>query len=92
MSAFTIHECACCGHAAHPPRILCPRCGCQEWRAVAAATGTAEEVTETAGVRLAAVRTDRGPRVIARAAQGLRPGDRVALTAPGGVASAQPER
>jgi uncharacterized OB-fold protein len=80
VSAFAAHLCARCGYAAHPPRLLCPRCAAAQWRVADAAGGTVEEVTAVDGTPLAAVRTDLGPRVIARAAPGLRPGDRVKLS------------
>ena len=92
MSApFTVCVCTRCGHAVHPPRILCPVCANGTWRAEPAPEGIAEEVTERAGaepVRLAAVRTDRGPRAIARIAQGedVQAGERVALTVEDGGA------
>jgi uncharacterized OB-fold protein len=84
---LVVAACADCGHAVHPPRILCPACGGARWRPVAAAEGWAEEVTrhEASGVRLASVRTDRGPRVIARAADEVVPGARVALVTEDGV-------
>lgn len=92
MSApFTVCVCTRCGHAVHPPRILCPACANDGWREEQAAQGVAEEITERAGddgVRLVAVRTDRGPRAIARIAQGhdVRPGQRVVLTVEDGGA------
>jgi uncharacterized protein len=90
---LTIDVCGRCGHAVHPPRLLCPVCGAREWRAQRAGGGTVEELTEVAatGARLAVVVTDLGPRVIARAAHGVRPGCRVVLSAPGGAVSAEPE-
>jgi uncharacterized protein len=88
---FVVTACADCGHAVHPPRILCPACGGARWRPVAVAEGCAEEVTrdEASGVRLASVRTDRGPRVIARAADDVVRGARVTLaTEDGSVVAA----
>ncbi len=78
---FVVAACADCGHAVHPSRILCPACGGARWRPVTAIEGCAEEVTrdEASGARLASVRTDRGPRVIARAADEVVPGARVTL-------------
>ena len=78
---LVVAACADCGHAVHPPRILCPVCGAARWRPVVAAAGCAEEVTrdEASGVRLASVRTDAGPRVVARASEEVVPGTRVTL-------------
>jgi SAM-dependent methyltransferase len=89
MSDFNVNVCARCGCAVHPPLLLCPRCASPDWRAETAAAGTVEELTEADGTRLASVRTDLGPRVIARAAPDLQPGDRVALSRAGGVAVAR---
>jgi len=66
-------------------------CANDGWREQQAPDGVAEELTERAGeggVRLAAVRTDRGPRVIARIAPGddVRVGERVVLTVDDGGA------
>ena len=92
MSApFTVCVCTRCGHAVHPPRIVCPVCANDGWREERAPEGVAEEVTERTGddpVRLAAVRTDRGPRALALVAPGddVRPGERVVLTVEDGGA------
>jgi uncharacterized OB-fold protein len=46
MSApFTVALCAVCGHAAYPPRILCPVCASSDWTRRLADTGVVEEVT-----------------------------------------------
>jgi hypothetical protein len=51
--------------------------------------GTVEQVTtDRAGGRIALVATDLGPRVIARAAEDVAGGSRVALGADGGAAVA----
>jgi uncharacterized OB-fold protein len=69
------------GHAVFPPRLLCPLCGRPEWESRPARAGTVEETTRLApsGVRLAAVRTDLGPRVIVRLADHAAAGDAVVL-------------
>jgi uncharacterized protein len=68
------------GHAAFPPRLLCPVCGSAEWEAGDEAAGRVEHVTELAsGARLADVRLDSGPRVIAPVDAGVEPGSRVSL-------------
>ena len=85
MSApFSVRVCTRCGHAVHPPRLLCPVCANDGWRDEQAPDGVAEELTTRGGdggVQLASVRTDRGPRVIARVAPGdvVRAGERVVL-------------
>lgn len=67
------------GHAAFPPRALCPRCGSPDWHEALAGPGTAEQVTShRAGGRIASVALDAGPLVVARA-DGIEPGSRVAL-------------
>jgi uncharacterized OB-fold protein len=83
--------CARCAHAVWPPRLLCPRCASSEWHAEPAGGGVVEELTVLGpvvdgadSVRLAAVRCDLGPRVIARVAHAVEPGDRVTLGRRGG--------
>jgi uncharacterized OB-fold protein len=84
VSAFAVLVCAN-GHAVYPPRLLCPVCASDDWHAVAAPAGTVEEVTEVAGTRIASVRSEAGPRVVARAEGELAPGDAVALRVEGGA-------
>jgi uncharacterized OB-fold protein len=69
------------GHAVFPPRLLCPVCGERAWADRVVGGATVEETTRVASpdVRLAAVRTDFGPRIIARLADGAATGDRVEL-------------
>lgn len=46
MSApLTVPECRSCGYLAYPPRILCPRCGANEWKRTLAESGVVTEVT-----------------------------------------------
>jgi uncharacterized OB-fold protein len=67
------------GHAAFPPRALCPRCGSREWHEAPAGPGTVEQVTtHRTGGRIASVALDAGPIVVA-AADGVQTGSRVAL-------------
>jgi uncharacterized OB-fold protein len=91
--------CERCGHAAHPPRVLCPVCAGSGWRRERGGGGVVEEVTwldgagESSGAharRLAAVRLERGPRVIARLATGVEAGDRVSLEMREGKTIAEP--
>jgi uncharacterized OB-fold protein len=91
VSAFAVSVCAN-GHAAWPPRLLCPACASGEWSSVAAEAGVVEEVTEVAGTRIASVRTDRGPRVVARLEGAAQPGARVTLRIDGGAPVAGPPR
>lgn len=89
MSApLMVEVCGQCGHAAHPPRLLCAVCAACDWRPERAGEGLVEEVTLLGsatepnaghGRRLAAVRLELGPRVVARVAAGVEAGDRVAL-------------
>jgi uncharacterized OB-fold protein len=89
MSApLMVEVCRQCGHAAHPPRLLCPVCAARDWRPERAGAGLVEEVTLLVGAgepewrderRVASVRLDRGPRVIARLTAGVGAGDRVLL-------------
>lgn len=89
---LTVAECVTCGYVAYPPRILCPNCGGGEWRSRPAGSGVVTEVTQTReGVRLAAVRSDAGPRIIARVPEGTEAGDRVVLLREGKAALARPE-
>ncbi len=89
--SFPIPICAACGIAVFPPRALCPSCGGRFWVEGETNRGLAEQVTERAGVRIASVRTDLGPLVVARVAEGIAPGDSVLLEADGGVPVGRPE-
>lgn len=83
--SFTLPVCSACGDAVFPPRALCPHCGGRDWATAEAATGTVEEVTERDGTRIASVRTDLGPVVIARAPSGVERGAVVELDADVGM-------
>jgi len=87
---LTVAECCGCGYLAYPPRILCPNCGGGEWRSRPAGRGVVTEVTESReGVRLAAVRSDGGVRIVARLLDEAAAGDRVELLREGKVALAR---
>jgi uncharacterized OB-fold protein len=87
---MTVAECVTCGYLAYPPRILCPNCGGSEWRNRPAGSGVVTEVTESReGVRLGAVRSDDGIRIVARLAEGVEAGDRVELLREGFAALAR---
>ena len=54
------------GHAVFPERLLCPVCGSSEWHSEESHIAEVEAVTDLAdGARIADVRLDAGPRVIA---------------------------
>jgi uncharacterized OB-fold protein len=70
------------GHAVFPQRLLCPVCGSGEWRVEPAGAGTVELVTELASwARIADVRLDSGPVVVALACPEVSVGARVSLEA-----------
>jgi uncharacterized OB-fold protein len=83
--SFTLPVCADCGRAVFPPRAICPHCGGRTWTRAQTATGTVEELTERDGTRIASVRTDLGPVLVARADATVERGDVVALDADDGV-------
>lgn len=89
MTRLLLQTCEACGHTVFPARALCPRCGSRDSFEQVAVAGTVEQVTtDRAGGRIALVATDLGPRVIARAAEDVAGGSRVALGADGGAAVA----
>ena len=89
---MTVFECGACSHRAFPKRLLCPRCGGAQFRAIAAEFGLLEEVTtSSAGDTIASVRTEAGPLVLAGLDRPLATGSRVRLTRrPGLFAAAAP--
>lgn len=71
--------CDDCGTARWPPRVRCSVCGGASCSPGDGSHGVAEQTTDVAGdpaVRLATVRLDAGPVVVARA-PGVADGDRV---------------
>jgi uncharacterized protein len=98
MTAVGVPICICgaCGHAVFPPRLLCPGCGASEWREEVAERGVVEEVTEAlfrvrsepVTRRLASVRTEVGPVVIARLLDDAEPGAAVSLALSDGAVTA----
>ena len=89
MTQLLLQTCEACRHTVFPARVLCPRCGSRDWSEQVALDGTVEQITtDQLGTRVALVATDLGPHVIARAAEGVTSGSRVALAADGGVAIA----
>ncbi|HEY1370539.1 MAG TPA: zinc ribbon domain-containing protein [Gaiellaceae bacterium] len=83
--SFPLPVCESCGRAAFPPRALCPSCGGSAWRSEDAAGGVVEQVSDVSAVHVAAVRTDLGPVVVARAPASVRAGDEIELDPDGGV-------
>jgi uncharacterized OB-fold protein len=70
------------GHAVFPERLLCPVCGSGEWRVEPASGGVVELVTSLASAaRIADVRLDSGPVVVALAGPEVSVGSRVSLVA-----------
>ena len=77
--SISVPVCAACGAAVFPPRAVCPNCGGLEWDANESDFGTVEEVTESGGVRIATVRADLGPILIALLERTAAIGDIVKL-------------
>jgi uncharacterized OB-fold protein len=98
---LAIPVCTACGHAAFPPHLACSRCGSREFRGDPNTAGTVERTTfvrrrvgvpaDAPPVPLASVRSDLGPVVIARAEDGVGPGDRVELAFEGAAVVARPQ-
>jgi uncharacterized protein len=92
-----IWVCSACGHAVFPSRLLCSRCSGADWREETVEHGVVEQATEASfrtGAelvtrRLASVRTDAGPIVIARLLDDAEPGAAVALTLSDGAVTAR---
>jgi uncharacterized OB-fold protein len=86
--ALMVFACGVCGAVEFPRRLLCPQCGSVQQHEVAAGAGTVEETTVVrhragahgeAPVHLATIRTQAGPRVIARLGSALLRGAQVSL-------------
>lgn len=99
MSGLPVSVCSACGKAVFPPRLLCPRCGGDEWRSEDVGAGVVEEATlvERAPggplatpVALGSIRLEGGLVVVARLEAGLEPGDSVRLEYRDGVPLAYP--
>lgn len=89
-----VSVCSACGHAVFPARLLCPRCGADEWQSEDVAAGVVEEATlvERAPggplappVALGSIRLEGDVVVVARLASGLGRGDSVRLEYRDGV-------
>jgi uncharacterized OB-fold protein len=86
---FTVQQCAVCGHSMFPARLGCSRCGSGDLRLVPAGPGVVIDIVtilrspnQSAGEVpvVALVELAGGPRVLAGASDGLRPGMHVDLT------------
>lgn len=93
--------CLGCGRAVFPPAAWCFACGGDRWREEELGAGTVEETTFVRrapgrsfdhAVRLASVRLDVGPVVVARLLPGASAGGRVWLELEGGAPLARPIR
>ncbi len=83
-----IQRCRRCGHALFPERLACSRCGWPELDLEPAGPGSVIDSVEVfrapsgAGhgpVRIVLVELDSGPKLLARTAEPLESGERVAL-------------
>ena len=95
MTRLAVQRCDVCGWHGFPLRLWCARCGSFELANVEAEHGVVEAVTvvrhaagrpDAAPVRLATVRLEQGPRVVARVEE-AEVGDRVAVRLDGGALS-----
>jgi uncharacterized OB-fold protein len=87
-TALQIPVCRECGRTAFPPPRACPSCGATDWEERPAGAGAVEQLTtlrRVAGaameqpVRLASVRLEAGPVLIARAGDGVEVGSTVGI-------------
>lgn len=100
MSGVPVRVCSVCGRAVFPGRLLCPRCGADDWRSEEVDAGVVEEVTvlrRAPGgalpepVTLGTVLLDGDVRVVARLEPTVRPGASVRLEYRDGVPVARPK-
>jgi uncharacterized protein len=91
--------CSTCGQRVFPERLLCPRCGANDWRSEEVSEGVVEETTllrrapggpPAEPVPLGTVRLEGGVLVVARLEATMRPGASVRLEYRDGVPVAQP--
>lgn len=99
MRGVPIGVCMTCGHRVFPDRLLCSVCGGGEWRHEWVSRGVVDEVTTLTRsrgrtydppIRLASVQLQSGPRVIARLAHELGPGEEVMLDVESGAIVGHP--
>jgi uncharacterized OB-fold protein len=85
---LTVWKCQNCGAAYFPERYLCSACGSDRMTTATAMEGTVEETTTVRHVigqpdwqprRIATVKTDDGPRILAGLLDESGPDDRVVL-------------
>ena len=83
MTELQIQRCEQCGTNAFPDRLWCPGCGGATLQHVPAGPGRVEQETalrrSAEPIRLATVRLDSGPMVIARLSRHARAGTQVHL-------------
>ena len=80
MTELQITRCNKCGTTWFPERLRCSICGSVDFKRIPAGEGEVEQKTTVrAGVRLASVRLDAGPIVIARLNETTKTGARVRL-------------
>jgi uncharacterized OB-fold protein len=96
---ITVYVCGSCSRPVFPARLLCPRCGSREWERVSVQQGTILATTSTRKrviverlieTRIAEVRTDAGPIVVARLHATGEPGEKVRLATRAGGIVAEP--
>lgn len=79
--SISIQQCMDCATLLFPARLRCPNCGSAALAPATAAAAVVEQVTTLAdGTRLATLRHDGGPALIARLTGGGEPGDELPLT------------
>jgi len=97
--AVRIATCAACRAQYFPPRLLCARCGSEEFVTTQVRTATIEAVTQLASgnhrndpvpVHLGSVVTEAGLRIVARLAGPISPGQQARLHMRGRAVLASP--
>jgi uncharacterized OB-fold protein len=94
VTELEIQICSACGVGLFPDRLRCPRCGNLQLHREPAGPGRVEEATRLhrtavqhpSPIRIASVRLQAGPVVVARLDDGIGPGTDVRLElTPGGA-------
>jgi uncharacterized OB-fold protein len=89
-----VRRCSACGHAVFPARVLCPRCGSDEWERREVDAGVVDGATLVrrapggslpVPVPVGTVRLEGGVLVMARLEPGVEEGDSVRLDYRDGV-------
>jgi uncharacterized OB-fold protein len=89
LSGLTLWRCDRCHRVSFPRRELCPYCGGGSFAEVQAGEGIATELTSHRGTPIACVQVG-DVRLLARAADGVRHGSKVALSVDEGAPLAAP--